>query len=58
MTNQQEDLLARELAKLGSLGGKIGGGGAKGQPQMLHPGSCDKVFNHMHGEGKYNHQPN
>ena len=28
MTNQQEDLLARELGKLGSLRGKIGGGAA------------------------------
>ena len=28
MANQQEDLLARELGKLGSLGGKIGGGAA------------------------------
>ena len=28
MANQQEDLLARELGKLGSLEGKIGGGTA------------------------------
>jgi hypothetical protein len=28
MSNQQDDLLARELSKVGSLGGKIGGGAA------------------------------
>ena len=28
MSNQQDDLLARELGKVGSLGGKIGGGAA------------------------------